>query len=322
MDNLTHTLTGVMMSRAGLDRVTPQAIWIAALAANVPDIDAVSMAAGLDTYFTYHRAHTHAIAFLPLMAVLPVLAVAAISRQRLPWFRAYAVSLIAVASHLLLDYTNTYGIRLLLPFSDAWPGLHSTHIFDVWIWTILLVGLLWPMLSGLVSSEIGAKRGSGRGIAITALVLLAFYDTGRYLLHNRAMATLDSRLYDDQVPLRVVAAPRNVNPMGWNGWVETEKAWLALDVNLTREFDPEPKKRYWKTEPHPAIEVARGLPLFELMVDFARTPYWRVTPVEQPAGAHKVELIDLRFGNENRIGFTVAAIVDSEGRALRSWFEF
>ena len=29
---------------------------------------------------------------------------------------------------------------------------------DVWIWAILLMGLLWPMLSGLVGSEIGAKK--------------------------------------------------------------------------------------------------------------------------------------------------------------------
>ena len=190
MDNLTHTLTGVMLSRAGLDRLTPRAGLVAAIAANIPDIDAVTIAAGTETYFRYHRGFTHSLLCAPFIAVLPVLAVAAIFRTRLPWVRAWLLSFLAVLSHLLLDFTNPYGIRLFLPFSDAWPGLDSTHVIDIWIWAILLAGVCWPMLSSLVSSEIGAMRSKGRGMAVTALVLLAFYDTGRYFLHERAMATL------------------------------------------------------------------------------------------------------------------------------------
>ena len=117
-------------------------MWIAAVAANIPDLDALSLAGGVETYFRYHRWITHSIVAAPVMALVAVLLVAAILRRRLPWFRSWLVALVAVASHLMLDSTNPYGIRLFLPFSSDWPGLDSTHVIDIWIWAILLIGLL------------------------------------------------------------------------------------------------------------------------------------------------------------------------------------
>lgn len=322
MDNLTHTLTGVLLARAGLSRLTPRAAWIAALAANIPDIDVISIAAGTGPYFLYHRWATHAIAFAPLMAVVPVLAVAAISRSRLPWVKAWLVSLIAVASHLLLDSTNPYGIRLWLPFSDGWPALEITHVIDVWIWAFLLMAFLWPLLSGLVGSEIGAKKAPPRGPAIAALLAVALYDCGRYILHDRAVQTLESRVYDGAAPRRTVAFPHFANPLLWDGWVETNKSWQAMSVNLAQEFDPQPKSISWKPEAHPAIAAATPLPLFQVLMKFARTPYWRVFPSPDHPDADRVELVDLRFGRTGRNGFTATAVIDKNGRVLESGFHF
>jgi inner membrane protein len=322
MDNLTHSLTGVLLARAGLDRLSPRATWIAVLAANIPDADVISILGGPDVYFMHHRWVTHALLFTPLVAIVPVLVVAAIFRRRLPWFRAWLVSLAAIASHLLLDFTNPYGIRLFLPFSDAWPALDFTHVIDIWIWAILLTGCLWPMLSGLVSSEIGAKKTRGRGMAIVALCLIALYDTGRFFLHKRAIATLESRVYDGAAPKRTIAFPQNIHPLHWDGWVETERSWLKVNVNLSEEFDPTPVSTFWKQEPGPAIKAARGVPVFRVLERFAQTPLWRVAPAADPIGASKVELIDLRFGREGRQGFTATALVDASGRVLGSSFQY
>jgi inner membrane protein len=323
MDNLTHTLTGVMLARAGLDRLTTRGLALVVIAANAPDIDAVSIVAGTDTYFHYHRWATHSLAFAPVLAILPVLAVAAITRTRLPWFRAWLVSLIAILSHLSLDFTNPYGIRLWLPFSGAWPSLDITHVIDIWIWAILLLGFFWPILSGLVSSEIGAKRPKGQAMAIAALCALTLYDTARYFLHQRAIETLQSRLYDGAAPRRVVAFPQSVTPLSWNGWIETERAWLAVPVDLTREFDPKPLNTYYRhPESHHLIAIARALPVFQELAAFAKTPYWRILPVETPSGGRKVELIDLRFGRGDRLGFTATAVFDSAGRLTSESYHY
>lgn len=316
MDNPTHTLTGVLLARSGLNRLTPKAVWIAAIAANIPDIDVVSLVSGPGAYLAYHRGLTHAIVSIPVMALLPVGIVAAIFRQKLPWIRAWLLSMIAVVSHLLLDYTNPYGIRLLLPWSDGWPALDITNVVDLWIWAILLIGVVWPLLSGLVSSEIGARRSPGQGIAITALLLFAAYDTARYFFHERAVQLLQSRIYDGSAPKRVLAFPDPANPMQWWGWVETERSWQSMPVTLTQEFDPQPEKVYYKADPSPVIDVAMTLPDFKRFAHFAKAPHWSITPAGEPRDAVRVELKDLTFG------FNVRALVGGDGRVLESQNRF
>src|ERR1041384_4515345 len=135
MDNLTHTAVGLFLSRAGLNRTTPLAAPILMLAANAPDIDIVSTAGGSLNYLHYHRHLTHSLAAIPVMAILPVVLVWAVARKPVRWMRAFLAAAIAVGSHLLLDYTNAYGIRLFLPFSAKWLRLDLTPVIDLWIWS-------------------------------------------------------------------------------------------------------------------------------------------------------------------------------------------
>src|SRR6266567_3008663 len=134
MDLLTHTATGLFLSRAGLKRWTPLATPIVMLAANAPDIDIVTASGGSLNYLHYHRHLTHSLVAMPIMALLPLLVVRAVARKPIRWWGAYGAAWIALVSHLLLDLTNAYGIRLLLPFSARWLRLDLTSIIDLWIW--------------------------------------------------------------------------------------------------------------------------------------------------------------------------------------------
>src|SRR5271157_3715432 len=165
MDPLTHTATGLFLSRAGLKRLTPLATPILLLAANAPDIDIVSAAGGSLSYLHYHRHLTHALISAPVMALLPVLLVRVVSRKPVRWLGAWAASTAAVLLHLLLDYTNVYGIRLLLPFSSEWQRLDVTSVVDLWIWAVCLLAVAGPFLGRLVGSEIasGAARDRNHG---------------------------------------------------------------------------------------------------------------------------------------------------------------
>src|SRR6188474_1359808 len=82
VDNLTHSLTGLMLSRAGLNKVVPHAGWLLLMAANAPDIDVISLIGGPGTFLHYHRWITHAVVMLPVMATLPVLAMRFLFRQK------------------------------------------------------------------------------------------------------------------------------------------------------------------------------------------------------------------------------------------------
>ncbi len=326
MDNITHSLTGLLLSRAGLDRLTPRATWILLLAANAPDIDVVSAFGGSLNYLHYHRHFTHSLVALPLLALLCVLAVRLVSRKPVNWAGAYGIALIGVASHLALDLTNTYGVRVLLPFSGQWLHGDITNVIDFWIWGVLFVSVSAPALARLVNAEIGAtgqtRGGPGRGFAIYALLFLTIYEGARTVAHARAVSTLESRVYSGAAPIRVAALPGPVSLFAWRGIAETPDLVSVVNVNLLGDFDPATGRTFYKPEPSPAIEAARRTPVFEEFLRFSQYPFWQVTPAEQAEGGTRVEAIDLRFGDPRTPGFVATAIVDANQRVIRAWFQF
>lgn len=325
MDPLTHTATGLLLSRAGMNRWTPQAAVILALAANAPDIDILTAAGGSLNYLHYHRHLTHSLLAAPILAILTVAVVRAAGRKRLRWTGAFAASLTAVASHLLLDWTNLYGIRLFLPFSGSWLRLDLTPVIDIWIWSVLFLAFAGPFLARLVTAEItSGKPGQGRrgaGFAWLALSFVLAYNAGRAALHERAVAILNARLYSRAAPIRVAAFPSQ-NPLLWRGLVETTGFYALEDVNLSGEFDPGAGQVFFKPQPDPAIEAARHNTTFRTFLDFSQFPLWRVTLAAAPDNGRNVEVLDLRFGTPAEPGFHVSALLDQHGLVSGAEFQF
>lgn len=325
MDNLTHCLVGLALSRAGLNRIAPRATLILIVAANIPDVDIAATLLPLG-YLRFHRHLTHALIVAPVMAMLPLLIAWLATRRRLAWKRCYLLSIIGIASHLALDYTNVYGIRLLLPFSARWLSLDITPVIDVWMMAVLLLSVAAPALSHLVSGEIGAPRqhagGARRAFAIFALSFVLIYNCARAVFHERALATIEARLYMDSTPKRVAAFPDALNPLRWRGVAEGEAFYQILDVNLSQPFDPVAGAVYYKAIDSPAVRSANETGAFRALLGFAQYPIWTVTPAAESDGASQVKLMDLRFGNPRRPGFVATAIVDSGSHVLRSWFQF
>jgi inner membrane protein len=325
MDPLTHTAAGLFLSRAGLKRWTPQAAPILMLAANAPDIDILAASRGWLNYIQYHRHLTHSLLAMPVMAILPVLLVRGVSRKPVRWIGAFGAALLAVASHLLLDYTNVYGIRLLWPFSSQWLRLDLTGVVDLWIWAALLLCFIGPWLSHLVGSEISSSRARprnyGRGFAILALLFLLFYNGGRAVLHARAVATLDSRLYRGETPSRVVAIP-GLNPLVWRGLVETREFYDMADVDLTGTFDPTRGMIFYKPAPDPALQSARQTAVFQQFLTFVQFPLWQVTAAPEFDNRKRVDLFDMRFGTPSQPGFHTSALLDAHDQVLKTSFDF
>jgi inner membrane protein len=317
MDNVTHTLTGLALSRAGLNRWYSRPALVLIVSANMPDIDIVTFSRGSLSYFEWHRGLTHSFLLLPFMAMLPVLLACAVGRTMRGWKAAYVLSLIGVASHLLLDWTNTYGVRFLLPFSGRWFRLDLNDLIDLWIWGVLLIAAVAPLLGRLVSSEIGAKPGSGRGLAWFALSFFLVYDFGRYLAHQRAVETLNSHVYQGGPPIRAAAFPiSSVNPFNWAGWIERPEFAMRFSVNLLADFDPAGGRIFYQPEPSAALEAARQAEAVRKFLEFAQYPLWRVTPLDDPEGAQRVEVRDWRFP------FTATATIDRANRILSSSFHY
>jgi inner membrane protein len=326
MDNLTHTAIGLFLARAGARKWTPRATAILLVASNAPDIDVLSGAAGPLAYLHYHRGLTHALVAMPVLALLSVAVVRVAGRKALYWPGALAAGMLGVAAHLLLDWTNLYGVRLLLPFSGRWLRLDSTAVVDLWIWAIAAAALAGPFLARLVGSEIasgGAKpRHHGRGAALFALVAVMALDCGRLILHARAVAMLDARVYQGDSPTRVAALPNPFNPLRWRGLVETPAYYAVADLDVAGDFDPTRALILYKPDADPALDAAARTPVFQEFLRFNQYPLWRVSPAPTLEGGKVVELFDLRFGTPTAPGFQATALVDPHLRVIDATFRF
>lgn len=296
-----------------LSRMTGRNAAMMVIAANLPDIDIVSWAGGTLTYLEWHRGIAHSLIAAPLLALLPML----LFRSR-NW-QSYLACLAGVLSHLLLDWTNVYGIRLLLPFSTRWLHLDITDVVDPWILLALLLAIAAPALAGLVSSEIGAKKSFGvkRGWAWVALLFLLAYEGGRFAAHQRALAVMGARLYEGRPAIRLSAIPNRWTPFQWRGVAEGEGYVVDVPVDLNAEFDPSVGRINYASPPNEAALKTRP---FEVFSKFNQLPFWKTEKLAD--GTTEVQLIDLRFGTPDNPGFAATAILDASGVVQESRFGF
>lgn len=323
MDNITHSLTGLALSRAGLNRLCPRAIVLLLLSANAPDVDIVGLIAGGFRYLEVHRGYTHSLLGLPFMAALSVLVTAAVYRERLPWLRAWLLCCAGVGSHLLLDWTNSYGIRLLLPFSSRWLHLDINSLYDGWIMAILMFAVLWPFFSRLVSGEIGSRAPAGNGTAIFALCLLVLFDCTRAILHAKAIGQLQTRVYDDFPPVQAAALPQPFAPWRWTGIVETPRDFREMDINAFAQLQPENARVFYKPPVSQSLKRAEGTGPFRFFLYFARFPVWSEEAVAMGSGTGKrLDLTDLRFGVPGGGSFHCIALENARGQVVGAWFTF
>lgn len=323
MDNITHSLTGLALSRAGLNRFSPRAVLLLLLSANAPDIDIVAASGGAFRYLEIHRGYTHSLLGLPFMAALSVAVTAAIYRQRLPWLRAWLLCCAGVGSHLLLDWTNSYGIRLLLPFSSRWCHLDINSLYDGWILAILAFAAVWPYFSRLVSGEIGSRAPSGKGTAIFALCFFVFFDCTRAILHAKAIGQLQTRLYNGAPPIQAAALPGPFAPWRWTGIVETVRDYRAMDVDTSAQLQPQHADIFYKPPVTPSLERAEATKPFRFFLYFARFPVWSQESMALGTGVgSRLDLTDLRFGVPGGGSFHCIALEDEHDRILGAWFTF
>jgi inner membrane protein len=325
VDDLTHTLAAVAISQAGLNRKTRFATLTVVLGANLPDIDWITRLDSSATCLKYHRGVTHSILGVTVLALLLAWTVWALGRKAQPksgpplagrWLLLGAW--LGTASHLLLDFTNSYGVRPFLPFSGRWYSWDIMFIFDPLLLGLLIVGLGLPMILRLVSEEVGIRRTRPRWGAVFSLCALVLLWGIRDIAHRRVLAQLDAHTYSGENPLRLGAFPAPVNPFTWMGVVETGSEYHILSADaLAEDVDPESARLFHKPEASPALDSALKTRTARIFMDFARFPWAQVEESDQ---GFKVGIRDLRFisGLGRGRGFVVDVELD---KALRPRFE-
>jgi inner membrane protein len=326
MDPLTHTLAGANLAATRLGGTTRFAAAALVIGANLPDIDSILYFTGhQDAAFGFRRGWTHGVLALLVLPFLLTAVLLLVDRLRPnPDKPANArmlllLSALALLTHPVLDWLNTYGMRWLMPFRGTWFYGDSVYIMDPWLWLILGAGWLvgkrpTPLLIGLWAFFTGAivwvvSRRSTEYLAVVALVavvlllallwrtqkhlagaalvLATLYIGGRLTIH-----ALTVRAVQREIPeaVRLMAGPHPIDPRRWNVIAQTPTEYRFGDyvwgVGLTLHPDTRPVP-----VDSPEYRAARAHPDVDGFMTWARFPSYTV---EREGGTTRVTLSDAR----------------------------
>ncbi len=334
MEPVTHFLTGACLGRAGFNRRTALATATMTLAAEAPDLDVFGRFKGPVFGFAHHRGFTHSFLGLVLVSAVVVGFMYLIWRARgrktkdpdLPprWGVLFALAYLAGLSHILLDFTNNYGVRPFWPFSERWYEWDIVFIIDPILLVALILGLVVPAFFALINQEIGVRprRFKGRAAAICALAVVVAWWAVRDFEHRRAMNALEARTYEGADLIRAGAFPTYANPFLWRGVVETRNFFALANVDsATPEVDPGGHMEILsKPEETPVTLAAKQSYLGGVYLDWAKFPITETSQTED--GGYLVRFYDLRFGPSEpgaRRPLSAGVLLDRQLRVVREF---
>ncbi len=306
MDNITHSLFALTLSGAGLRRAGRGATAALVIASNIPDIEMLTaFTGGRAEMLAAHRGPTHG----PLGLGLAVATAAGVWLfQR--WFRRgrdsatflalLGVSVIGVLGHIAMDLATSYGTRVLSPFSGVWYGVDWMPIVDVYLWAILLAGLL-----------AGLKRPEWRTRAAVLALLLTGGDYAlRAAAHaaalHDAIAIQEAALpgstrgvgetfhyLDHQEPAALPAAlPTFFSPFRWRLVLRTPRGFTVEEISVFGHRAPENVIRF-PDQRGGAVALASRAPLAQMFMGFSRFPSAEALPRKD--GGVTVHWYDMRY---------------------------
>ena len=320
MEPITHFLTGACIGRAGFNRKSAYATLAAVLAAEAADLDILWGLAGPVEGLKHHRGITHTFIAVPVVAAITTGAVWLYHRWRkrrqtsaaqpVRWAWVYISAFIASLSHILLDWTNDYGVRPFFPFNPRWYAGSFVFIAEPVMWALLFAAIIMPWLFGLTDSEIGARRKPfrGQGWAIFALCGIVILWCWRWAEHAQAESMLNNTQVTSAPIRRLTVCPYPVNLFHWHAVLETQDYYQTAEVNThTGSIDSDSRRNVlYKPADTPAIEAAKRTSLGRVYLDWGT---WAVVrdigqdpvpggdPPQLPPGRAwtTVEFSDLRF---------------------------
>jgi inner membrane protein len=279
MFNSTHTLVGLAIARIVPEKWARYGTATALIASNLPDIDSIAGFWGTAAYLDHHRGITHSLFGIPILSALLAGVMYFFSGN---FGRTYAIALLAMATHPVLDYLNPYGLRPFLPFNRTWFYGDLVSIIDPYLDTILLLGIL------------GSAVRKVRRVAVYASLLFALTYIGvRIQLHSNAVARLTFPGVE-----KSAALPQMSTPFEWAGMVLLRDEAIRFRIDLKAppaSLPPESGRDVTRIEREPwstVVMKAATAPSAAAALRFARFPLSRVDEI--PEG-YRVSFMDFRF---------------------------
>jgi inner membrane protein len=218
MDLLTQGVLGAALAQSAAPREQARlAAGIGFAAGLLADADALIRSPSDPLLvLEYHRHFTHALAFVPVGALVAAALLWPLLRRRLPFARLYLYSLLGYALSGVLDACTSYGTHLLWPFSDQRVAWSIVSIVDP-LFTLLLGA---PLAAGVVLRRAAPAR--------VGLALAAGYLALGLLQHERAESVARALAAErGHRPERLLVKPTIGNLLLWRAvYVDGGRAYV------------------------------------------------------------------------------------------------
>lgn len=297
MDPISHALMGLFIGVAMAGILKFKSIkWPAIaglLGGLIPDVDIVSTLMGSAAFFKYHRVMTHSFIALFVFALIIALV---FSRFKIPFknfFKSdfskyYALSFVAIFSHLFLDFVTSQGIVFLYPFDPALFSWSFMPLVDIF--------LLLIFVAGLVVMEMLPKK-KVQISAIALIFVVALFAT-KFTLYNYA----ENRVYGLDGYDGASLIPHNFDPLEWRVVVDHTDSYFVADYKL---FDGISERMEFVKQFNDLIEASKKSELVDRFIEASRFP----VAIIQDDG--KVFWYDLRVSDDGGLGYTAMVVFDS-----------
>jgi inner membrane protein len=282
------------LAECGLKSRSKGAYTTLLIAANLPDLDGLAHLVGAGIALDTHRGITHSLFAWPVLAAVTAGLMWLCFRKRGAHFGVlWTVAMIGIGVHLLLDLSNSYGMKLLAPFSNAKYALDWAFVVEPLVLLPLALVPIWFRWM-----KWGQK--AARITIVWMLGLLAF----RGAVHAITSEQVANEFASTDGNVEVSVMPYPISPVHWRTVVAVEDSILIGNVS---SFAPHGTK--WQTVPsdddHPAAGEAEKDSTVAAFLRFARHPVYTVE--EDGAGGWLVTIRDLRFEYFGRNPFAVEA---------------
>jgi len=176
MDIFTQALLGSGVAQLGAKKSEIKiATFIGCIAGILADADIFIQSANDPLLFLdYHRHFTHAIAFIPIGALIGALVCWPFVRKKINFGRLYFFAFLGYLLSGVLDAFTGYGTHLLLPFSDERVAANLISVIDPIFTLSLLIGV------------IGNIKFKSKKIIIYSLLFCTAYLSTAYVQQTRA----------------------------------------------------------------------------------------------------------------------------------------
>ncbi len=302
MNPVTHGVIGLALSSFSSEAVAlnnPLSLGCA-IGAMIPDIDVIARIKGDYVYLKHHRGISHSIPSLIILAVIITKSMSYFFAD-FNFFQVFLWTFIGCLSHTLFDILNSYGAKLLMPFSRKKAMVGILMLYD-------------PVITVLCLLLILENQKSIFFYGVIVLIFALYLETRRFM-KKKARKTIEEYYRHGYKIIDISVLPALMAFYKWDFVVSTNSYNIVGQINSFNKKITERKK--FKRSDQEALQLFQNTKIGRYFEEF--TPIYHVARFEQ-MGKTILKCTDLRYYLRNNFMHHATVIYDRDQNIVKSFF--